>query len=96
MDKNFVKKFQGQWVNLAPEQETRHQFAAMARTLGCYPEYCEIMKKYDDILKRCGSKQERDAIATMGILEIEKLFDGSSSVGQGGTLTQNGKIILTG
>jgi hypothetical protein len=88
------KNSKGATVQLDNEQETRDKFMTMARTLGCLPEYQQIISKYDALVRGCTNEQERKAIATMGILEVHNLFNGYTSVGFGGKLVIDGKVII--
>lgn len=80
---------------LVDEKEYRKRLMQEANFLGCLPELKMIFDKYDKMLRICKNKQESEAIATMGILEISKLLD-SKNVGAGGSVIVNNKTLIKG
>lgn len=76
------------------EQETRKNMLEIARMLGCEGDVIEIFNKYDVLLRNCTNAQERQAISTMGNIEIHRLL--SSDPGEliiGGGPGKPGQII---
>jgi len=71
------------------ELETRNNILKAAKQLGCEKDVIQIFNKYDLLLRNCTNLQEREAISTMGNLEIHRLL--SSTPGE---LSINGKIII--
>lgn len=56
-------------------------------------ELIRLFDKYDALMKNCRSNAERQAIATMGVMEVSQLLD-NGEVGIGGSITVNGQTIL--
>ena len=85
----------GQLAHVDDEETYRKKLRIMARTINCLKEFDLMMEKYENILKRCGNKQERMAIKSLCLAELNELFNGSTSVGYGGNLTMGGKVIVS-
>jgi hypothetical protein len=73
------------------EEQSREQLLGWARQYGCEEALLKIFRRYDDLLRGCKTKEERKAIAAMGLLEIHNFFSGG-----GGTLSADGMIIKQG
>lgn len=56
------------------EKETRAQLFDHARHFGVEAEVKKVLARFDDFLKGAKTKEERDAIAKMGILELDHIF----------------------
>src|SRR5271170_3382210 len=93
-DPKKIKLINGKAVEVDDEATYRRKLAYMANTLGCRKELDLLLEKYDGILKRCGNEQERTAIKALALTELNALFNGSTSVGYGGDLTLDGKVIV--
>ena len=70
------------------EQETRKNILEYSRMLGCEEEVKQIFSKYDNLLRGCTNAQERDAIATMGVLEIHRYVTSTP-----GEIVVGGKVL---
>lgn len=64
----------------------------LKKPLGYEHELLCLFDKYDGMLKNCKDDKERQAIGSMGVIEVSKLLD-DGEVGIGGSLTINGKVI---
>ena len=84
----------GEVAKVDDEATYRKKLEVMARTLGCLPEYLQIVAKFDGLMSKCTNLQERKAMATMGILEIHELLNSKNSVGIGVTLVIDGQVII--
>jgi hypothetical protein len=62
------------------ERRSREQLIAHAREHGCEQELLTIFKRYDDLLKGCKTAEERNAVATMGVLEVDSFFGGKGNL----------------
>lgn len=94
-DPNKIKLVDGKVVEIDDEVTYRRKLAYMANTLGCRKEFDLLLEKYDNVLKRCGNEQERTAIKAIALTELSALFNGSTSVGYGGSLTLDGKVVVS-
>lgn len=61
------------------EKQSRKQLLDWARQYGCEAELMKIFSRYDDLLKGCRTNEERNAVATMGVIEIDKFFGGKGN-----------------
>lgn len=86
-------KLKGETVTVTDEKDYRSKLIGVSRLLGCETELIMIFNKYDTILRNCTNKQEAEAIATMGVIEVSNLFD-NGNVGKGGSLIVNGNKVL--
>jgi 5'-deoxynucleotidase YfbR-like HD superfamily hydrolase len=59
---------------LIGEKETRANYLAYAKMLGCEKEFVQIRDKFDGLLRNCTNEQERKDIGKLGVVEINKLF----------------------
>lgn len=73
------------------EKESRAHLIGWARQYGCEEDLMKIFARYDDLLKGCKTKEEKEAVQAMGILEIHSFFSGGAQ--DSGTLTIDGKQI---
>lgn len=89
-----ITNLNGEAVHLDDEATYRKKLYLMARTLGCEGELTQFFAKYDGIINRCTNQQEKKAMATMAIIELNNLFNGSTSVGFGGSLTINKEAVI--
>lgn len=87
-EKSFKQILSQQNIKVESEAETRKRLLKVAKFLGCLNEMKAIFDKYDKLLSRCTNKQEREAIATMGSIEINDLL------GKKDKFSLNGKDIL--
>lgn len=94
-DPKKIKVIDGKAVEVDDEVTYRRKLTYMANTLGCRKEFDLFLEKYDGILKRCGNDQERAAIKAFALTELNALFNGSTSVGYGGSLTLDGKVVVS-
>lgn len=90
-----IRKIGNQTVEIDDERTYRKKLGLMANTLGCRKELDLLLKKYDGVLRRCSNEQERVAIKVLAMTELNELFNGSTSVGYGGNLTLDGKVIIS-
>jgi hypothetical protein len=95
MKTDDLKLVNGEWAHVHSERESRIQWENMARTLGCLPEFHQIINKFEPIVKRCTNQNERQAMTEMCVLEIHKLFDGHNSVGYGGKIIVGNKVVAS-
>ncbi len=70
------------------EKEFRKRIFKISKRMGCYFEAKSILDKYDNLLKRCTSEDERKCIGIMGITELHKLWGCSEA------LIVNEEVIL--
>lgn len=61
------------------EAKTRENIMDWARYYGCEQEVILIFNKYDNLLKSCTNKEEREAIAVMGVQELHHLINSDRS-----------------
>ena len=94
-DPKNIQLINDQVVEIDDEATYRRKLSYMANTLGCRKEFDLLLEKYDGILRRCGNEQERAAIKALALTELNSLFNGSTSVGFGGNLTLDGKVIVS-
>jgi hypothetical protein len=73
------------------EKESREELIGWARRFGCEADLLKIFARYDELLKTCKTKEERQAIQAMGVLEVNAFFTGNLNDGR--TLTIDGKQI---
>lgn len=62
------------------ERQSREQLIGHARQYGCEQELLKLFARYDDLLKGCKTSTERNAVAAMGVLEIDKFFGGKGDL----------------
>lgn len=72
------------------EKESREYLIGWARQYGAEAQLMKIFARYDDLLKGCRTKEEKEAVQAMGVIEVHEFFSGGSA---GGTLTIDGKQI---
>jgi hypothetical protein len=75
------------------EQYTRKRLMAYAELIGAKEDLEQLFIKWDSVMA-IAPENEREPMAQMAILEVEKLLDCYSSLGNG--LTVNGKTIIKG
>lgn len=56
------------------EDKSRENLLSQARNVGCEMEVRQILNKYDQLLKNCKNKSERDQMAILGLVELHKLL----------------------
>ena len=71
-----------------PEDETKKRILQFARERGCEYDVKRIYEKYEKLLKNCTNAKEREAISSMGCVEIYRYL------GSGGQLYVNGQLIV--
>lgn len=69
---------------ITPEAEFRKRILKFSEQYGCRMEIQQIMDRYDAMLSKCTNPKEREAIGTMGAVEIHKMLDCYGSLIVGG------------
>lgn len=82
-------------IKIKDEQTYRKSLLAEAQILGCEKELLQIFDKYDRLLRSCRNDEERKHIGSLGVIEVHKLLD-NGNVGQGGSLTIDGEVVIKG
>jgi len=81
------------------EKETREKLLTAAKLGGFEDDVVKLFARYDDYLKGCISKEEREAMAVMAIRELNMIFNMHPNFafkdvyGINQHMTINGKII---
>jgi hypothetical protein len=75
-------------VKVPTEKETLEHILSLAREQGVEEKVQNLYMKYSDILKSAKSPEERQQIATLGLVEIHK------TIGCVGSLIINGVEVL--
>jgi len=73
---------------ITPEAEFRKRILKFSEQYGCRMEIQQIMDRYDAMLLKCTNPKEREAIGTMGAVEIHKTLDCY------GGLVVNSKLVI--
>lgn len=75
------------------EQYTRKRLLEYAKLIGAHEDLVQLFAKWDAIIP-LASPSERDSMAKMAIIEVDRLLDVYSAQGNG--LTINGEVIIPG
>ncbi len=73
------------------EQTTRHRLMEYAKLIGAHEDLKQVFAKWDAIIP-LAPPDERDSMAHMAIMEVERLLDVYSAQGDG--LTINGEVVI--
>ena len=60
------------------EKDTRANLLGWAKKYGCFEDLQKLFAQYDDWLKSAKTIEEKRAIATLGVLAVEKFITGHS------------------
>ncbi len=77
------------------EKSYRFRLLEEAKFKGCYQEMQQLFIKFDNLLRLSRDPVEREHIGKLGVYEVSKLLD-NGNVGEGGTVTVNGEVIISG